>query len=72
MIDAKSNPKPTLRMAEDDGLKMLRNETVVRLRREFSRRLVELLFLTSSIHLAFACPPFLPQAAQSRFFEIWI
>jgi hypothetical protein len=70
--NVKSNPKFILRHAQDDGLEMLKNEIMVRPRRELSRTLVEPLILDFEIHLVFACLPCLPQAGAGRDFEIWI
>jgi hypothetical protein len=49
---------------------MLKNEIMVRPRRELSRTLVEPLILDFEIHLAFACLPCLLQAGADRDFEI--
>jgi hypothetical protein len=50
--NVKSNPKLILRQAQDDGLKMLKNEIMVRPRRELSRTLVEPWILELEIHLS--------------------
>jgi len=53
-----------LRHAQDDGLDLLKNEIMVRPRRELSRTLVEPLILDFDIHLTFAS---LPQAGILKF-----